>query len=157
MKVCYINGDKNICKEICIPSTREITSAISQTASNIRNNYDEFCSSSDKVNRLYTRTFSMATTIGLVTMNVFAEEAKETMSQKIIRAFDPIIDLIAGVGYPVTNAMLILACLMIITGRKKQGVEMLKWACVGYLGIQFIPFILKILNGIGTELRTLQY
>ena len=67
--------------------------------------------------------------------------------------FDPIIELMASLGYPTTYGMIIVGGLMVITGRKAKGLEFIKWACVGYILVQFIPVILSILDMVGTQLR----
>ncbi|MGL4308764.1 MAG: hypothetical protein ACRCUM_04210 [Mycoplasmoidaceae bacterium] len=75
------------------------------------------------------------------------------VSERIRVITSPIVELLAGLGYPITYGMLIVGALMIITGRKSKGLEVIKWACMGYIGLQFVPFLLGLLEMIGSELR----
>lgn len=75
------------------------------------------------------------------------------IGDKVKGIFDPIIELFANFGYPVTYMMIITGLIMVIMGKKSKGLEVIKWACIGYLGLQFVPFLLKFLDIVGTELR----
>lgn len=75
------------------------------------------------------------------------------VSDKLRVILNPVIELLAGIGYPITYAMLITGFIMIIMGKKSKGLEVIKWACIGYIGLQFVPFLLGILELIGSELR----
>lgn len=81
-------------------------------------------------------------------------EGLEEASETIRRLFDPIIELLASIGYPATYAMIIVGGLLIITGKKQKGIDFIKWASVGYIILQFTPFILGLLDTIGRELRS---
>lgn len=76
------------------------------------------------------------------------------VSDKLKTIVSPVIELLAGLGYPVTYGMLITGFIMVIMGKKSKGLEIIKWACIGYIGLQFVPFILNILEMIGRELRS---
>lgn len=75
------------------------------------------------------------------------------VSERLRVIVNPVIELLAGIGYPITYGMLITGFIMIIMGKKSKGLEVIKWACMGYIGLQFVPFILGILEMIGSELR----
>ena len=75
------------------------------------------------------------------------------VSERLRVIVNPVIELLAGIGYPITYGMLITGFIMIIMGKKSKGLEIIKWACMGYIGLQFVPFILGILEMIGSELR----
>ena len=77
------------------------------------------------------------------------------ISSKIRTSTNPIIELLAGLGYPVTYAMLIVGTIMIITGKKSKGLDVIKWACIGYVGLQFVPFLLNLLEEIGRDMRAM--
>ena len=74
----------------------------------------------------------------------------------IIKAFDPLIDLTMAVGYPLCYLGLISGFLFITIGQRHRGLEMIKWAAVGYIGIQFAPGIMRILAQVGTAMRQAQ-
>ncbi|QHZ58577.1 hypothetical protein M655_024710 [Brevibacillus sp. NSP2.1] len=71
------------------------------------------------------------------------------IADKIIGAFDPIIQLAQGVSYPVAFLMICGGCLLIMVGQRSKGLAMLKWAAVGYVGMQFAPAIMQILVSVG--------
>jgi len=75
-------------------------------------------------------------------------------SIKIRQSLNPVIGLLADLGYPFTYTMLIVAGIMIITGKKSKGLEIMKWAVIGYIGLQFVPFALGLLEQIGKDLRS---
>ncbi len=72
-----------------------------------------------------------------------------SMSDMIVRAFDPIIDVVQGVSYPVCFLMIVGSFLLVMVGQKSKGIAMLKWAAIGFIGVQFAPAIMKILVGVG--------
>lgn len=75
------------------------------------------------------------------------------ISDKLKVIVSPVIEMLAGLGYPVTYGMLITGFIMVIMGKKSKGLEVIKWACIGYIGLQFVPFLLGLLELIGSELR----
>lgn len=79
--------------------------------------------------------------------------AMADISERIRVITNPIIELLAGLGYPITYGMLITGAIMVIMGKKSKGLEIIKWACIGYIGLQFVPFMLGFLETIGQELR----
>ncbi|WP_051188272.1 hypothetical protein [Brevibacillus thermoruber] len=72
-----------------------------------------------------------------------------SMSDMIVRAFDPIIDVVQSVSYPVCFLMIVGSFLLVMIGQKSKGIAMLKWAAIGFVGVQFAPAIMKILVGVG--------
>jgi hypothetical protein len=71
------------------------------------------------------------------------------MTQRIIQACDPIIQLIQGVSYPVGFIMICAGFLVIMTGNRQKGLNIIKWAAIGYIGMQFAPAIMMILVEVG--------
>lgn len=67
----------------------------------------------------------------------------------IIRACQPIIELIQGISYPVGFIMICAGFLVIMTGNKQKGLSMIKWAALGYIGMQFAPAIMAIIVDVG--------
>lgn len=79
----------------------------------------------------------------------FHPVAAADMTTRIISAFDPIISLVQGIAYPVTFLMISGGFLLIILGQRSKGLAMMKWAGVGYIGLQFAPAIMQILVDVG--------
>lgn len=76
------------------------------------------------------------------------------MTDVIMKAFDPIVDLMQGMSYPVAFIMISGGFLLIMTGQKSKGLHFIKWACLGYLGLQFAPALMKIIVTIGQNIQT---
>jgi xanthosine utilization system XapX-like protein len=72
-----------------------------------------------------------------------------SVSEKIIHAFDPIVSLLQGMSYPVCFIMLSAGFLVIMTGNRSKGLNMIKWAAIGFIGMQFAPAIMAILVEVG--------
>lgn len=76
------------------------------------------------------------------------------MGDIIMKACDPIIDLLQGISYPVAFIMMTGGFLLIMTGQTGRGMHMIKWACLGYLGLQFAPALMKIVITIGQNIQS---
>lgn len=99
--------------------------------------------------------YSTITGVTIAVCNTSMVYAKDysNIADKMKDGLSPIIELLAGLGYPLTYAMLIVGAIMIITGKKSKGLDVIKWACIGYIGLQFITFLLNLLADIGREMR----
>jgi hypothetical protein len=67
----------------------------------------------------------------------------------ILHAFDPLIDLIQALAYPIAGVMIAGGCLFIMCGNREKGMGMLQNAAIGYILVQLSPMMLKLLVGIG--------
>jgi hypothetical protein len=70
----------------------------------------------------------------------------------IIKAFNPLIELAQGISYPVAFLMITCGFLLIMTGQKSRGLQMMKYAGLGYIGMQLAPALMNILVDIGKEM-----
>lgn len=71
------------------------------------------------------------------------------IKQNILHAFDPLIDLIVTLAYPIAGVMIAGGCLFIMCGNREKGMGMLQNAAIGYILVQLSPMMLKLLVGIG--------
>jgi hypothetical protein len=85
---------------------------------------------------------------GLITDRV-GEVVKESLAEKIMNAFQPIIDLCQGISYPLAFIMVSTGFLLMMVGQTSRGVKMLKWAGIGYIGLMFVPSIMAMLYEVG--------
>jgi len=69
----------------------------------------------------------------------------------ILHAFDPLIDLIQALAYPIAGVMIAGGCLFIMVGNKEKGMSMLQNAAMGYILVQLTPLFLKLLVGVGAS------
>lgn len=96
-----------------------------------------------------------AMTAGALTGTLLAVTTKAELvfaspiGDKIIHAFDPLIQVIQGLSYPVGFIMLTAGFLVIMTGNRQKGIHIIKWAAIGYIGMQFAPAIMMILIEVG--------
>lgn len=75
------------------------------------------------------------------------------MFEKITSAFNPIITLVQGVTYPLCFICIALGILLLMIGQKRKGLEIIKWAVVGYLLMQLLPGLMNILHSVGSAMQ----
>ncbi|TLS53377.1 hypothetical protein FE782_03655 [Paenibacillus antri] len=83
---------------------------------------------------------------------VAAMAVPDAVKSKILHAFDPLIDLIVALSYPVAGVIIAGGCLFILCGGREQGMKMLQNAAIGYILVQLSPLMLDLLVGIGENL-----
>ena len=71
------------------------------------------------------------------------------IGDEILKAFDPLIDFIISLSYPIAGIMLSASALMIMVNQKEKGYQMIMNAAVGYVAVQMMPLFLKILVHVG--------
>jgi hypothetical protein len=100
-----------------------------------------------------------AMTIGALTgMGILLVSKADTVlavgiADKIIQACQPIIQLIQGISYPVGFIMITAGFLIMMTGNRQKGLNMIKWAAIGYIGMQFAPAIMAILVEVAKAMK----
>jgi len=67
------------------------------------------------------------------------------MYSKMISAFDPLINLVQALAYPVCMVVVLGGALFIMIGNKEKGFAMMQGAGLGYVLVQMTPVILNIL------------
>lgn len=92
----------------------------------------------------------VATAPGLVEAGAAAIPAiSEGLKSTVLHAFDPLIDLIVTLSYPIAGVMIAGGCLFIMVGQRDRGMGMLQNAAIGYILVQLSPMLLKLIVGIG--------
>lgn len=74
------------------------------------------------------------------------------LQERIIGAFDPLIQLLQGLAYPVSFLMLTTGAILVMIGQKSRGLSMIKGAGIGYILLQLTPALMSILVDIGKEM-----
>lgn len=64
---------------------------------------------------------------------------------KVIHAFDPLVDIIQALAYPVAMIVVLGGALFIMIGNKEKGFAMMQGAGLGYVLVQLTPMVLNIL------------
>lgn len=72
----------------------------------------------------------------------------------VTNAFQPVIDLMQGIAYPLCFLMVSGSFLLIMLGQRAKGINMLKWAAIGYIGLQFAPTIMMLIVEVATAMRS---
>lgn len=106
--------------------------------------------------KLVKTIFSLANGILIANCNISMASANDLNSTAVTirKSINPIVELMASLGYPLTYFMFVVGMMMIITGKKSKGLEVMKWAAIGYVGLQVVPFFLGLLQEIGHDLRS---
>lgn len=74
---------------------------------------------------------------------------QEKVQQTILNAFNPLIDLVKALSYPIAGVMITGGALRYMIGQKEQGITTIQNTAIGYLLVQLSPLFLKLLVGIG--------
>ncbi|MCM3665490.1 hypothetical protein M3204_13820 [Mesobacillus subterraneus] len=79
-----------------------------------------------------------------------AHEAVTVMAQgqmydKMIIAFNPLIDLIQALAYPIAMVVVLGGAIMVMINQKEKGYSMMMGAGLGYVLVNMTPMILNIL------------
>lgn len=76
-------------------------------------------------------------------------EAAMLPNQIMMHAFMPIVSLIQGLAFPVSFLGMAGGMLLVSVGQRHKGIQMVKWAAVGYIGMQFVPGMMEMLAQAG--------
>lgn len=114
---------------------------------------NEFMSNEWKWSKNDKQTLGALAVAPIVTLFKHDTAAAGAIGETIKRAFDPIIDLVQGVSYPVCFLMLCGGFLLVMINQKHRGMTMIKWAAIGYIGMQLAPALMDILVDIGKAMR----
>lgn len=96
---------------------------------------------------------SVIPSLAMILPTMLSTQGLADIGTDLREILDPVIELFASLGYPTTYIMIIVGFLMIATGRKSKGLDVIKWACFGYVGISFAPFLLGLLDAIARAMR----
>ncbi|RSL29059.1 hypothetical protein D7Z54_33300 [Salibacterium salarium] len=71
------------------------------------------------------------------------------VSEAVVDGFDPLINLIMSLSYPIAGVMLSGAALMIMINQKDRGYTWMFNAAIGYVLVQMSPLLMDILKEVG--------
>lgn len=74
----------------------------------------------------------------------------DAVKGQIIHAFDPLINLVQLLSYPIAFISISAGCLFIMCNNREKGMSMITTAAIGYIICQMAPLFMKILVGIGS-------
>lgn len=79
---------------------------------------------------------------------------EQKIKEQILHAFDPLVDILVALSYPITSVMITAGCLLLLINQKDRGYQMIINAAIGYVIMQMTPLFLKILVGLGGTVAT---
>jgi hypothetical protein len=79
----------------------------------------------------------------------FVALGNTALKDKIWDAFAPLIETAQAISLPLAFLTIITALCLVMVGQKRQGLNLLKWAVICFLGIQWVPALMKILQEVG--------
>lgn len=92
-------------------------------------------------------------TLSTAALSAYASTAEAAgIQEKIIHAFDPLVELIQALAYPFGFTMICAGFLVVMTGNRHKGLNLIKWAAIGFVGMQFAPGIMDILVEVGKSI-----
>lgn len=71
--------------------------------------------------------------------------AATDVGAQMMTAFDPIIDLIQGMAYPVAMIVVLGGALFVMIGNSEKGFAMMQRSAMGYVLISLLPMIFDVL------------
>ncbi|WP_019241487.1 MULTISPECIES: hypothetical protein [Bacillus] len=74
------------------------------------------------------------------------------ITQKVVNAFDPLIQLVQSLSYPIGLTMMLGGGLYVMIGNSDRGLGMIQKAGVGYILIQMLPILMDLLVEIAKAL-----
>lgn len=75
------------------------------------------------------------------------------ITNKMIHAFNPLISLMQGLSYPVSFLGMAAGMLLISVGQRHRGIAMIKWAGIGYIGMQLVPAMMSMVSQVGDSMK----
>ncbi|MFD6439011.1 hypothetical protein ACFWDG_04200 [Peribacillus sp. NPDC060186] len=74
------------------------------------------------------------------------------VTAKVITAFNPLIELVQALSYPIGLTMMLGGGLFVMIGNSERGLSMIQKAGVGYVLIQMLPLLMDLLVEIAKSL-----
>lgn len=74
------------------------------------------------------------------------------VKEKIVHAFDPLVELIMGVSLPIASVMIAGGALLVMIGIKDKGYSMIMSSAIGYVLVQMTPLLIDLLAGVGSSI-----
>lgn len=74
------------------------------------------------------------------------------VTEKVVNAFNPLIELVQALSYPIGLTMMLGGGLFIMIGNNDRGLGMIQKAGLGYILIQMLPLLMDLLVEIAKSL-----
>jgi len=102
-------------------------------------------------NMFATHAHAQATQVAstAVYANGPVDYVKGKAKEQILEAFDPLVELIQALSYPIASIMLTGGALLFMINQKDKGISLIQNASIGYILVQLMPLMMQLLIGIG--------
>lgn len=87
-----------------------------------------------------------------ITLTLTGHPVMATTGEKVIKACQPIIELIQSLGYPVCLCVMTAGAVTMAFNRKK-GLQLIKDGAIAYIVIQFVPIFMRLLAEVGGAMK----
>jgi hypothetical protein len=81
-----------------------------------------------------------------------ANAVQGVITGKVVHAFNPLVDLVKALSYPIGLVMMLGGGLFIMIGNSEKGFGMIQRAGLGYVLIQMLPILMDLLVEIAKAL-----
>jgi len=128
------------------------------TISEFLHGNEALCHEVKRLNKRFNKhglTAALTTVGGSLALTVKAsaagptEHIKQAAKEKIVEAFDPLVELVQALSYPIGLVMLTGGALCFMIGQRDKGISLIQNASIGYILVQLMPLMMQILVGIG--------
>jgi hypothetical protein len=94
---------------------------------------------------------AMASTGGTITTGqvVAAGAMTDAVKERIVHAFDPLVDLMVALSLPIAGVMITGGALLVMIGQKDAGFKLIMNSSLGYVLVQMSPMLIDLLFGVG--------
>ena len=89
---------------------------------------------------------SSATLFAYSTLNGGIAHANTSVNEVIPSTFEPVKDLILSLAEPLCWIMFAWGCIEVICKRPASGLDRMKYAAIGFIGIQLIPVMMNVIK-----------
>jgi hypothetical protein len=86
-----------------------------------------------------------------VNISTMLTPTKAYAAEPLSGALKPIIDVLKDLAEPVSYAFMIQGFIQMMAGNSEKGKKTIKNAIIGFIGVQWIPWIFSIIRGIGAK------
>ncbi|MDQ0268850.1 hypothetical protein [Cytobacillus purgationiresistens] len=74
------------------------------------------------------------------------------VTAKVINAFNPLVELVKALSYPISLVVMLGGGLFVMIGNSDKGFEMIQKAGLGYILVQMLPLLMDLLVEIAKSL-----
>ncbi len=74
------------------------------------------------------------------------------VAEKVVRSFDPLVELVRALSYPIGLVMMLGGGLFVMIGNSDRGFGMIQKAGLGYILIQMLPIMMDLLVEIASAM-----